>query len=161
MTPPQAPTQTRRQFTATVYVIEQSRALLIFHKKMQKWLPPGGHIDPNELPSDAAVREALEETGIEIELITDENIHIDRWNAVSFPRPWMCMLEHIPATEKEDAHQHMDMIYVGRPIGGSLRENQTETSGLRWFSLAEIETLQHDVDIFVETVEVLRRLLKN
>ncbi|MCE5317881.1 MAG: NUDIX domain-containing protein [Parachlamydia sp.] len=148
-----------RQFTACVYIIENQRVLLIFHRKMNKWLPPGGHLEPNELPSEAAKREALEETGLEIALIPQENIWIDRWNAKSFERPYLCLLEEIPARADQPAHQHIDMIYVGRPIGGTETLNVCETDGLRWFSLDEIEAFGSDVEIFEETRQVLRKIL--
>ena len=56
----------KRQFTATVYILEKDKVLLIHHRKLQKWLPPGGHMDPNETPAEAACREAFEETGLKI-----------------------------------------------------------------------------------------------
>ena len=140
-----------RQFTATVYIIENEKVLLIYHKKLKKWLPPGGHIDPNETPSEAAIREAREETGLTIELIKQENIWIDRWNAKSIERPYLCLLEEIPAHGSHAAHQHIDMIFIGRPVDGEIVENQIETDGIRWFSLHEVEQLHYDVDIFTET----------
>lgn len=148
-----------RQFTACVYIIENQRVLLIFHRKMNKWLPPGGHLEPNELPSEAARREALEETGIEIALVPQENVWIDRWNAKSFERPYLCLLEEIPARADQPAHQHIDMVYVGRPIGGTETLNEKETGGLRWFTLDEIEALDSDVSIFEETKQTLRKIL--
>ncbi len=51
------------------YFTGRKSPYLIFHRKLKKWLPPGGHIDPNEMPSETAIREAFEETGLEIELI--------------------------------------------------------------------------------------------
>jgi 8-oxo-dGTP pyrophosphatase MutT (NUDIX family) len=149
----------KRQFTATVYIVDKQSVLLIHHKKMNKWLPPGGHMDANELPSEAAIREALEETGIHVELIEQENIHINESNAKSFPRPWMCLLEEIPKFGLEEAHQHVDFIYVGRPMRGEITHNSRETHAIRWFSLEELEELKPDVDIFQETVETIRKLL--
>jgi 8-oxo-dGTP pyrophosphatase MutT (NUDIX family) len=148
-----------RQFTATVYIIENQRTLLIYHKKLNKWLPPGGHLDPNELPSEGAKREAREETGLEIEIIMQENIWIERWNANSFPRPYLCLLEEIPARPDQPAHQHVDFIYLGKPVGGQEVLNHHETDGLRWFSLAEIEELASDHEIFEETKQTLRQIL--
>jgi 8-oxo-dGTP pyrophosphatase MutT (NUDIX family) len=148
-----------RQWTATAYILDEGRVLLIYHRKLQKWLPPGGHLEPNELPSEGAIREAREETGLDIELILEENCWIERWNANSFPRPYLCLLEEIPAHGEHPPHQHVDMIYLARPIGGQLKENGLETEGLRWFSLEQVEALNSDIEIFEETKYVIRRIL--
>lgn len=148
-----------KHFTATVYMLRDDHVLLIFHKKMQKWLPPGGHLNPNEAPHEAAKREAIEETGIEVEFTLQENIWVERWNASSIPRPYMCLLEEIPAYKDQPAHQHIDFVYVGKPVGGTELENLDETDGLRWFTLEEIEALESDVTIFEETKQVLKQLL--
>lgn len=148
-----------RQFTTSVYIIDNDQVLLINHKKLKKWLPPGGHLDPNETPPEAAKREAFEETGIKIELIPQENIWISRWNASSFERPFMCLLEKIPATRSERAHQHIDFIYVAKPVGGALTFNEKETAGIKWFCLAEIEKMASDVDIFEETKQTIYHIL--
>lgn len=147
-----------RQFTATVYILEDNKVLLIHHRKLQKWLPPGGHMDPNETPAETACREAFEETGLKISLTTKENIWINKWNAKSFERPYLCLLEEIPPFKNEPAHQHIDFIYIARPVGGQLRKNSQETLGIRWFTMEEVEKLIPDQDIFVETVEVISQL---
>jgi len=146
-----------RQFTATAYVIHEGAALLLFHKKLQKWLPPGGHIEPNETPPEAVIREVKEETGLDIELISEDHITVDRWNAKSIPRPFLCLLEEIPAHKQEPAHQHVDLIFLAKPIGGILIEEAgTKVSWLRW---PEIAALKGDEEIFEETRDVLQRLL--
>jgi ADP-ribose pyrophosphatase YjhB (NUDIX family) len=151
-----------RQFTSTVYVIDdQKRFLLVNHKKLRKWLPPGGHVEPNELPSDAARREAKEETGLDIQLILQENVWITRWNAKSFPRPYLCLLEEIPARETQPAHQHIDMIYVGRPIGGNLTRNIQENEQVSWFTYQEIQLLKPEVDIFKETLDTIYAIMND
>lgn len=150
-----------RQFTSTVYIIHNEKVLLIYHKKLLKWLPPGGHMHPNETPPEAAKREAKEETGLDVELIPQENIWIERWNAKSFERPFLCLLEEIPSFADKPAHQHIDFIYVAFPVGGLLEENKEETDGLRWFSLSEVENLRSDDEIFQETQETIKYLLEN
>lgn len=148
-----------KQFTATVYIINaQQQVLLIYHRKLKKWLPPGGHLDPNEIPSEAACREAREETGLEIELIPQENVWVENWNAKSFPRPYLCLLEQIPAFGNTPAHQHIDFIYIGRPIRGEEKQNSVEIDGMRWFVWKEIQALQPDEEIFAETQQVLKHL---
>lgn len=150
-----------RQFTATVYILDNKKVLLIHHKKLQKWLPPGGHMDPNETPPEAAIREAKEETGLDVKLILQENVWITRWNANSFARPYLCLLEEIPAFGDTPAHQHIDFIYVAEPAGGTLTHNSKETKDIRWFTLEEIESLQSDQEIFEETKQTLKKLMHN
>lgn len=144
-----------RQFTATTYILDEEKVLLIYHKKLQKWLPPGGHIEPNETPPEAARRETLEETGYRIELIQDEHIWIDRWNAKSIERPILCLLEEIPEHKGLAAHQHMDMIFVGTPIA---QETCKETQEIRWFGREEVRELISDTEIFTETKETIEML---
>jgi 8-oxo-dGTP pyrophosphatase MutT (NUDIX family) len=147
-----------RQFTATCYVIQDDKVLLIYHKKFKKWLPPGGHIDPNETPPQAAKREVLEETGIEIEFFRQENILISESYARSIERPYLCMLQDIPAYKDQPAHQHMDMVFLGYPVGGKLIENEEETQGLKWFSQEELSKLTPEVDTFTEVLETIHHL---
>lgn len=149
-----------KQFTATIYIIQGDKTLLLFHPKLQKWLPPGGHLEHDELPSDCAKREALEETGLIVEIIEDEHIWIDRWNAKSFARPWLCLLENIPPHAAQKEHQHIDFIYLGRPIGGKISEEHLAQHPIRWFSLEEAMSLKPDQEIFVETLQTLQRIFE-
>jgi 8-oxo-dGTP pyrophosphatase MutT (NUDIX family) len=143
-----------RHFTATAYIFHEERALLHFHRKLGKWLPPGGHVEPNETPPEAALREAKEETGLDIIILEQENLKIDAYNGVSFPRPFLCLLEHIPAYKDKPAHQHMDMIYIARPADSCLPMNAL--SDFRWFRYEETQELE----LFPDVAEVLRLLLK-
>jgi 8-oxo-dGTP pyrophosphatase MutT (NUDIX family) len=136
-----------KHFTATVYILHEDKTLLIKHPKLGKWLPPGGHIETNETPPECARREAWEETGLEVELIKEEHLFISYPNASSFERPFMCLLENIPPFRDQPAHQHMDFIYLGRPIGGKMEA----ATPLRWFTLQEILELESEVEIFEET----------
>lgn len=51
-------------------MIEQSHILLIHHKRIAAWLPPGGHLEDNEFPHQTAIRETKEETGLHINIIS-------------------------------------------------------------------------------------------
>ena len=57
---------------STVYVKNsEDKFLLLLHRKLNKWVPPGGKLEYDEMPNDAAVRECFEETGIKIKLLGD------------------------------------------------------------------------------------------
>lgn len=147
-----------RQFCATVYILQDDKVLLIYHRKHNKWLPPGGHIEMNEIPHGAAIREAKEETGLDIEIVSQENVWVDYPNARSIPRPYLMLLEEIPPHKDKPYHQHIDLIYLARPIGGELIQNEIETGGLRWWAFDEIETLKPGHDIFPDTVDILQKI---
>jgi 8-oxo-dGTP pyrophosphatase MutT (NUDIX family) len=56
-------------FTVAIFVVQEAKVLLIHHRKLNRWLPLGGHIELDEDPEFAALREAREESGLEVELI--------------------------------------------------------------------------------------------
>ena len=60
-----------RQYCASAYTIdfEKKKILLMYNKKLNKWLQPGGHIEGKETPEETAIRETLEETGVGIKII--------------------------------------------------------------------------------------------
>lgn len=115
-----------RDFTATTFVVDQDRTLLLLHRKLGRWFPPGGHIDAHELPHVAALREVREESGLEAELLDQGGV----LGAVRvLPQPYCILLEQI-----EPAHEHIDLIYFARVCGGSLAPSARETLAARWFS---------------------------
>src|ERR671938_1256409 len=81
-----------RDFTATTFVVHEQRTLLLHHRKLGMWLPPGGHIDPHELPDQAAIREVREESGLEVEL-TAQGRMLGRVRVL--PQPYCILLENI------------------------------------------------------------------
>ena len=81
------------------------RACLVHHVKLGRLLQPGGHVEPlDACLEDAALREALEETGLSLELHP------------TAPRPFDVDIHPIPALRDEPAHFHLDIRYlvVGR-----------------------------------------------
>src|SRR5258708_19203529 len=82
-----------RDFTVATFVVRDETVLLLWHRKLQMWLPPGGHIEPNELPDEAAVREVAEEAGIEVELVGERGVGVER--PVQLVRPAGIQLETI------------------------------------------------------------------
>src|SRR3989344_6148052 len=158
-----------KHFTATAFVIDsQNRTLLLWHKRLGRWMPPGGHIDPNETPEETAIRECKEETGLDIEIIGDHQEDIfgtHTEEGIMLKKPFALLLENIPAcTERgEPFHQHMDFIFVAHPIN----EHQTltlapeEGEQLRWFTATEIECLDDSREIFVNVKTSILHILKN
>lgn len=102
-----------RHFTATAFVSVRGHTLLIWHRKLRMWLPPGGHCEPNEDPIQAAIREAEEEAGFTVKIIPPHDFpHIDGVNIK--PPPAVMGVFDID-TPGEPLHQHIDFVYYTRP----------------------------------------------
>ena len=117
-----------RDFAATTFIVENDRTLLLWHRKSQAWLPPGGHIESDELPEEAAVREVREETGLVVELLGEDR----RWGHVRVLRTPVCILLEDISSD----HQHIDLIFFGRITGGELEIEPLEASQYRWYTHA-------------------------
>ncbi len=137
-----------RDFVATGIVVDGERVLLLFHRKLQRWLPPGGHIDAPELPDQAAVREVFEETGLRVELVADrEPQGFDH----ALPRPAGIQLEDIAP-----GHQHIDLIYFARPVAGTdiVANDESEDSG--WFTLAQMRAMSVAEEVLAWSAQAIR-----
>jgi 8-oxo-dGTP pyrophosphatase MutT (NUDIX family) len=63
--------------TGSAIVTGPAGVLLLRHRRLGIWLQPGGHVDPGETPWAAAEREAREETGLAVRLVSTELTHVD------------------------------------------------------------------------------------
>lgn len=134
--PPARPLPPSRDFTVATFVVHQGRVLLLFHKKLQMWLPPGGHIEPGELPDQAAVREVQEETGLQVELVS-----APAFTGVPGPLP-LARPEGIQLEDIAPGHQHIDLIYFARPAAGTDPvPNAAEAGAVGWFGPADFDRL--------------------
>ena len=109
--------------------------LLHRHKKLGRWFPPGGHIEPNELPDEAAVREVSEESGVRVALVGERALPI--LEPKQLVRPRGIQLETIAP-----GHEHIDLIYFAKPLtsydGFLLDSDDT----LGWYDQAALGKLE-------------------
>lgn len=148
----------KKHFTSTVFIINDEKILLIHHKKMNVWLPPGGHVEENEIPSDTAIREAKEETGLDVEIIKNENIWIVSKEATSFQKPYLCLLENIPKHKNIEAHQHIDLIYLAHPTSLKIDPNLSEINEIKWFSKEDLKSMKSENKLLDNVAKVLDHL---
>jgi 8-oxo-dGTP pyrophosphatase MutT (NUDIX family) len=85
------------------------------HRRLGIWLQPGGHVDPGETPAEAAVRESTEETGLAVQLVADEIIHVD---------------VHLGGK----GHTHLDLRYLCTAPDSDPTPPPAESQEVFWFS---------------------------
>ncbi len=138
-----------RHFCASVFIINpiNRKILLVHHKKFDKWVQPGGHIDDDETFEEAALREAFEETGVKVKLLGERFPRED-----DFIRPL-----GIQRNRNERGELHIDVIYAAVPVNGiELNHQESETHNAKWFSREELD----DVPVFPDIKITMDYILK-
>ena len=124
--------------SAVVLSAGGDKTLLVHHRKLERWLQPGGHADPDETSGErVALREACEETGIAALALHPRA-----------PRPLDLDVHAIPARGGEPAHEHLDLRYlVVAPEAAPLTRAELESDDLRWFAWSELPALGLDAGL--------------
>jgi 8-oxo-dGTP pyrophosphatase MutT (NUDIX family) len=123
-------------FTVAIFVVHDGRVLLIHHRKLDRWLPLGGHIELDEEPEQAALREAKEESGLDVELL-GERPPTTRPGTRALIAPRFLDIHRIT-----DTHEHIGMIYFARPRGGEVTLATQEHHDIRWVRAEELDALE-------------------
>lgn len=121
-------TQLLGHITGSAWVLDadRKRTLLTHHRKLDRWLQPGGHADGDHDVAAVALKEAEEETGLkdlalERDAIFDIDVHM------------------IPERGNEPAHYHYDCRFVIIATGDDAYTISEESHDLAWVPLNEIE----------------------
>jgi len=118
--------------TGSAWLINSTRNQIFFthHKKLDRWLQPGGHSDNDANTLAVAMREASEESGIEdvfIQPVKDAIFDID--------------IHTIPARKSEPEHLHYDVRFLLEADASQPLKLSDESNEIRWFSLSEAEQI--------------------
>jgi 8-oxo-dGTP pyrophosphatase MutT (NUDIX family) len=103
--------------TGSAIIVGPRGVVLHFHKRLQRWMQPGGHLDPGETPWDAALRESIEETGL----------------PVSHP-PGGPQFVHLDVHPAAKGHTHLDLRYLLHSPDVDPAPPPGESQQVRWFS---------------------------
>jgi 8-oxo-dGTP pyrophosphatase MutT (NUDIX family) len=106
---------------------ERGRVLLVRDKATSLWQTVGGAMDPGESPAEAAVREAHEETGLQVELTRLVGALGGPAFRLTYPNGDVC--------------DYVAIVYEGRAVGGTPVPDGEEVDTAQWFSQEELATL--------------------
>ena len=110
--------------TASAVVIGSRGVILHRHRRLHRWMQPGGHIEAGETPEVAVVRECLEETGL----------------TVTHP-PDGPLLVHVDVHRAAEDHVHLDLRYLVWAPPDDPSPAPTESQDVAWFSWRSAEAL--------------------
>lgn len=115
-------------FTGSAWIVDPANehVLLTHHRKLDRWLQPGGHADGETDLAAVALREADEETGLtDLRLVTPSIFDLDR--------------HVIPARTSEPEHFHYDVRFLIRAEGDRRFTVSEESHDLAWVPFGELE----------------------
>jgi 8-oxo-dGTP pyrophosphatase MutT (NUDIX family) len=144
----------KRCITASCILVKDGNVLLINHTELGIWLQPGGHVEPNEFPEEAAVREVKEETGLDAEILDADPIKFHQGDSRTSHVPFAVSIHTV--NYKDGAHEHFDLCYLAAVKGSKAPKINEESKEIRWFTLDETE----DINIPDNVRAVIRKALK-
>jgi 8-oxo-dGTP diphosphatase len=132
----------RIDFTVTAFIVHEGKVLLRFHDKYKMWLGIGGHIELDEDPVQALVREVKEESGLDIEILsTGAKVFADGGNDLFLPA-------FINKHSTGNGHQHIDLIYVCSStvieINPAIEEENDDVK-FQWLSTEQLENPEYNL----------------
>ena len=105
-------------FCCGTFTIDNNKVLMIKHKNGGHWAFPKGHMEDKESKQQTAIRETREETGIDVEIISDiyfeDNYFIERYNENKFVT-----------------------YFIAKPKNTNYRKQQTEIQEVEWVNIAD------------------------
>lgn len=118
--------------TASAFIFDPQnrKTLLLHHKKLNKWLQPGGHCDGDRDTLSVAIKEVFEETGLLIENLGQKAFDLD--------------IHTIPENKGVPEHEHFDVRYLLIADSTTPLVQNHETNGLKWIDLPDIEIFTNE-----------------
>ena len=121
-------------FTVSIFIVKDKKVLFIFHKQLNRWLPIGGHIELEENPEQAAIREAKEESGLDVELVGTRPPLEKEAGFVPLLQPAYMDIHLI-----KEPHWHIGMVYFARVLSGEVKLNVEEHKDIQWLGEKDFE----------------------
>jgi 8-oxo-dGTP pyrophosphatase MutT (NUDIX family) len=119
--------------TASCFIVDsRGRLLLHQHRRLGRWLQMGGHVEPDETPIAAALREGAEESGLrDLELAAPSFLDLD--------------VHSIPAGRGEPDHRHFDIRYLATTASAdAIAIDEEESASLAWTDLDRAVELMNE-----------------
>jgi 8-oxo-dGTP pyrophosphatase MutT (NUDIX family) len=124
-----------RHLTVTGFVVHEGRTALHWHRKIQAWLPAGGHIEPGEDPVQAVLREVKEEYDLATEVVPLA-ARVDYAGGPRQIEPPVAVL----LCPVEPGHEHVDLVYFLRVLTGYPGRSHDPDSPIRWVDAVTLRT---------------------
>ncbi|MBD3361394.1 NUDIX domain-containing protein [Candidatus Woesearchaeota archaeon] len=114
-------------------IMNNNKTLLIHHRKLNIWVPAGGHIDENEVPDDALLREIKEETQLDVEIINNCQLLPEGNTRRNLAVPFHSNLHSV------GDHDHCCFFYLCKALNPENLKINKESIDYKWISKEEVD----------------------
>jgi len=127
-------------FAADTFIVNGDAVLLRMHDKYKTWFAPGGHVELDEDPSEAAIREAYEEVGLKVALVGEIQQPLTGGDIeVLVPR-------FINRHRINETHEHISFVYFATADTREITQGETEISEhIKWFTREELDEPSYEI----------------
>ncbi len=128
-------------FTVEVFIVCKNKVLLRKHDKYGIWLSVGGHIELDEDPNEAAIREVKEEVGLDVRLADSRLFLRNTEKYKELITPKFLNRHYI-----NDNHEHVTMTYFAVSETDAVKPSDKEKSEeWKWFTMEELDSGKYDL----------------
>lgn len=142
-------------FTVEVFVVYKNKVLLRMHDKHHIWLSVGGHIELDEDPIQAALREVREEVGLDVKIIGSKPPLDDEFDYKHLITP-----RHLGCHLVNEKHKHITFVYFAVSLSNEIKNSimKHEQMETRWATKEELGTMGLRPNILFYATEALKEL---
>lgn len=121
--------------TGSCWIINNNldAVLLTHHKKLNIWIPTGGHSEGESEPLSIAIREGEEETGLKLHVLETKPFHRE--------------IHIIPQYKDIPKHKHYDYTFLFKPVDSEDFVVSDESNDLKWIPLQQVELYSNEDNV--------------
>jgi 8-oxo-dGTP pyrophosphatase MutT (NUDIX family) len=145
-------------FTAEAFIVHKNKVLLRMHDKLKVWMSVGGHIELDEDPVEAVIREVKEEVGLDVKVAGEINPvenEIYKYREIIAPK-------HLGRHNINDTHEHVVFVYYATSDTDEIKDSHSEheRTQTKWVELEELNTMDLLPNVKFYAMEALKELSK-
>ncbi|MBP9711849.1 MAG: NUDIX domain-containing protein [Candidatus Pacebacteria bacterium] len=145
-------------FCVEVFIVHKNKVLLRMHDKFKYWLSIGGHIELNEDPNQAAIREIKEEVGLDVKIIGyAKPVQPNDYGYRELIPPKFMGRHRV-----NENHEHIMFVYFATSDTDQISASVSahEQAETKWFTMEDLENTELVPNVKYYAIEALKELSK-
>jgi 8-oxo-dGTP diphosphatase len=139
-------------FVVSCFIGREGKALLVHHRKLNTWLPVGGHVELDQTTDEAMDAEIKQECGLEVEFLHPPGLPpfpsvlktAHEHNTVRLRTPWAVEIHDFPGVPDKPDHRHLANVYFATARSFDAKLEASAHNAIEWFTHEKLDELKRD-----------------